>query len=873
MGLNKLGLRLLGVALVASLAACGEQENQNDDINHISRAKSYQDQGQYKAAMIEYKNAVKKSGGSTQAVVEYADMLNRLGHYSVALELLEQVAKDKDERYYLELVETFQGMHKYRSATELVEKHLDDSSADVQRLIGKNLLGLSEFEKSKRIFQGLLDKNPADNDALLNKAAALVRSGKTKEGIELLNRVDPKSDETVHANILLAGIQINDGNLEKAETILTDLLATMTNTDIMEPEKSVVLERLAYVLTRLGRSNEAYIYTKLLSEAFPGSNEVKEQYQLAVEKLQSNELSAAKEILLSLLEKYPRYTRAKQLLGVISYLQGDNQLASEYLSDSVDPETANAMTTHIYAATNLKLNEPKKVLEILEPTITSSTVPATFALYGLAAISDKQYVKGEKALIKALELDPNNVRVRLALAGYYRSGPVADSEKEWEQLEKSYELDGNDKQVLEDIVGYHLRHQQADLAEKFLKKALAKDDGDYATNLVAGYFALSQKQVERALGHFTTASIAKAGGDELLQALFAKGKAELSLRKMGAANKTFSDMIRKFPQNELGYKGLLSTYLFDGKEDEGESELESLASRNAQLAPYLVLIQSAVARRDVEAAKRYHDKASSLEEDNLAVERLGRAIRYVEAVIAMKNGNFSEARTTVASILAAEPDDLRLLSFLVELELKAGNNHEASKVLTQMENINPTHPSINLLKGDIALASQNLASARDYYAQAWKNTPSELAADKLYKALGMMKEKSAQSKHLETWLKASPNSINALMYKTLAFQQRGQRIKAIEGYEKVLQASPNNVMALNNLGWIYFEKDDDRSLGLLKRAVELAPESAAVLDSYGWVLVNKGQLSEGLVYLEKAHKLAPNVAEIEQHLLEARAKQ
>ncbi len=179
-------------------------------------------------------------------------------------------------------------------------------------------------------------------------------------------------------------------------------------------------------------------------------------------------------------------------------------------------------------------------------------------------------------------------------------------------------------------------------------------------------------------------------------------------QKMAAAKKTFLDMIHKFPDSELGYKGLLSIYLFDGKEAEGQKELESLAERNAQLAPYLVLIQSAVARQDVTAAKQYHDKAKVFKADDPAIERLAYAIRYVEAVLAMQQRNFDEARSIVASILSSEPDNLRLLSFLVELEIRAGNTHEAAKVLKQVENVNPTHLAVSLLKGDLALANKDL---------------------------------------------------------------------------------------------------------------------------------------------------------------------
>ena len=91
-------------------------------------------------------------------------------------------------------------------------------------------------------------------------------------------------------------------------------------------------------------------------------------------------------------------------------------------------------------------------------------------------------------------------------------------------------------------------------------------------------------------------------------------------------------------------------------------------------------------------------------------------------------------------------------------------------------------------------------------------------------------------------------------------------------YEKVLQLQLIAAAALNNLGWIYFEKNDRRALALLEQAVEAAPENAAVLDSYGWALFKFGQRDKGLPYLEKALKLQPENSEIANHLAEAKKR-
>jgi len=85
-----------------------------------------------------------------------------------------------------------------------------------------------------------------------------------------------------------------------------------------------------------------------------------------------------------------------------------------------------------------------------------------------------------------------------------------------------------------------------------------------------------------------------------------------------------------------------------------------------------------------------------------------------------------------------------------------------------------------------------------------------------------------------------------------------------------LLVQPNNIAALNNLGWLYFESNDPGSEDLLRRAQKLAPNNPAVLDSLGWVLYKRGNAEEGIRYLEQANQLAPDNAEISMHLAEAK---
>jgi tetratricopeptide (TPR) repeat protein len=100
-------------------------------------------------------------------------------------------------------------------------------------------------------------------------------------------------------------------------------------------------------------------------------------------------------------------------------------------------------------------------------------------------------------------------------------------------------------------------------------------------------------------------------------------------------------------------------------------------------------------------------------------------------------------------------------------------------------------------------------------------------------------------------------------------QQFGRGEAALQAYEQaVLHAQPNPVI-LNNMAWLYADRDPQRAVELATQAYELAPTRAEIVDTYGWVLFQSGRRSEGLAALQQALIIAPRNAEIALHVAEA----
>jgi tetratricopeptide (TPR) repeat protein len=75
-----------------------------------------------------------------------------------------------------------------------------------------------------------------------------------------------------------------------------------------------------------------------------------------------------------------------------------------------------------------------------------------------------------------------------------------------------------------------------------------------------------------------------------------------------------------------------------------------------------------------------------------------------------------------------------------------------------------------------------------------------------------------------------------------------------EDIQTILKTEPNNAHALNALGFTLADQTDryEEAYDYLKRAIEIMPDDAAIIDSYGWVNYRLGNYEEAIRLLRNA---------------------
>jgi tetratricopeptide (TPR) repeat protein len=122
---------------------------------------------------------------------------------------------------------------------------------------------------------------------------------------------------------------------------------------------------------------------------------------------------------------------------------------------------------------------------------------------------------------------------------------------------------------------------------------------------------------------------------------------------------------------------------------------------------------------------------------------------------------------------------------------------------------------------------------------------------------------------LSAVLKEGPDNRDVLYARALVAEKMDRIDLLEEDLLSILRKNPDDVGALNAMGYTLTDKTEryDEAEKYLKRAIELQPNEAVVIDSYGWLLFKKGQAEQALNYLQQAYeKQAEN--EIAAHLIE-----
>jgi len=310
---------------------------------------------------------------------------------------------------------------------------------------------------------------------------------------------------------------------------------------------------------------------------------------------------------------------------------------------------------------------------------------------------------------------------------------------------------------------------------------------------------------------------------------------------------------------------------------------------------WLWLAEEAQRRKDVDAARAAIAKAVSL----------GPLDAGTRLAIAAQLDSLGDPSAAAAALAKGEQDDITLAGRAAYLARAEDETSLAALYeLAAADEKNATPARLYLL-GQLAELQEKPELALDWYGRIGAGLQREQAqlriavlldkAERIDDALSRLRELQASDSEygevlrdaylLEAELllrrKRNDEALDAyarglqifeddpeLLYARALTYERIDRVDAAEvDLRRLIEIDPENADALNALGYTLADRTDryQEALGLIERALKLKPDTAAIVDSLGWVLYRLGRIKEALPHLRRAFELQRD-AEIAAHL-------
>lgn len=264
--------------------------------------------------------------------------------------------------------------------------------------------------------------------------------------------------------------------------------------------------------------------------------------------------------------------------------------------------------------------------------------------------------------------------------------------------------------------------------------------------------------------------------------------------------------------------------------------------------------------------------------DVLAKQRPQQAMIFLtQSILAVRQNNIELARNKVQQALVLQPAWEKARNFEAELLLYTGKlafkKKQFAEAVAWFDKVKQ-----GSLAFDAAIASVSVLTEQKKFTEAASRLDGLLLKEQVPKQrlqlLVMQAELQSLQKNyqkavdiLTQALKDNPDNRELLYARALTAEKMDSSVIFEEDIQKILAQDPEDVAALNALGYFLTEHTDryDEAEKYLQRALKLQPDEAMIVDSYGWLQFKKGNLADALKYLEGAYKKMPE-NEIAVHL-------
>ena len=266
---------------------------------------------------------------------------------------------------------------------------------------------------------------------------------------------------------------------------------------------------------------------------------------------------------------------------------------------------------------------------------------------------------------------------------------------------------------------------------------------------------------------------------------------------------------------------------------------------------------------------------------------------------------YQSAYNIILEVLKDAPEDIGALQFAAALAQQLDDSNQAAYFYRRALNIEPNNDDVRWSAARLALAQSKYVTAERLFGEIsaedkifeaqiqlanvrYENagvdasmrtlsaiepkTNAEylrLAITRHYLLMRAFKYEEAFGYTNDT-LVYIPNNLDLLYARGLVAAELKKLTVAERDLRAVIAADPENANALNALGYTLADQTDrlEEAKVLIAKALELRPDDAHILDSWGWLAFRMKEYVKAIEFLKRAYEISPDV-EVAAHLGEA----
>lgn len=877
---------IIAMLVFAGVSGCSKTQTTAE---LLSDAANYQQKGDTTAALIQLKNAATQSPQDGEVRMRLAELYLTQGDAPSAEKELRRAATlgVPAARTAPLLVRALVAQNKAKEALSESDAANATPSPELTAVRGTAFLLTGQPDKAAASFDKVIAVRPKDVTALLGKAS-LAASKQDYEAARLYSdeaiAADPKSTDAL---LFRVSLQRSKGEIDAA-------IATLSNIIALEPKhRSAYLDKASLEIS-VGKYDAAKADIASAAKITPGS--VMLAYLQSLMDFKQGHYQASLDNAQKVLRVAPDQLPTLFLAGSSEAQLGSYEQAERHFRAYLQEQPDFAPARTALAALLLKVKRADESLGVLEPMLKNADSNAqVLTLAGQAYLMKGEYAKANGYFAKAIALMPKQAPLHTAMAlSKLATGDAAAAQSEL-LLATSLDPTQEEPAVLLATTEMRLGHQDKAMAAA---DALLKASPDSAVGHdLKGRIYAAQRDNAKAFSEFDKALAAKP---DFFTAAANGARLAIVNKQPDLAKKRLEAFLEKNKKSAAAMSALADLATSQGKPEEALAWLEKANAEQPESIPAGLALGSLYLRQNTPAkAEALARKLQVANPTNAAVaELLGQSqaangnlqgaldsfsklavlvpksaqAQYRIAAIHSQLNNDAAAEEDLKKAVALQPNYFEAQAQLARLALKRGDAAAALSIARQLQRANGQGAAGHILEGDIQMAQKKPELASEQYKLALSTANSAPLAIKLYQATVAAGKAKAAEDTIAQWQKAHPDDILVPMFRAEATLASKDLKGAEEQFEALAKRAPNNVAVLNNLAWVYQQRNDPRALPTAEKANSLAPRQPQVMDTLGWILVQQNDKGRGLPILQKAASLAPQDATIRAHLASATGK-